>query len=163
MSLKAPFPWFGYEWIGHTQLRGCRPTILPVLLLVVHRIRCRASVNDCAMRSANSDRCSARCSALVISFRFSAESFNLLRSLWWTTKPLGIGPCSFSHTNFARRIHVLGSPILINARFSPLRLWRVLTFTEPTSHLFSLGIPSMNLPFESLIESSISSIYYGGN
>lgn len=100
------------EWVGG------RPVLL-VVLLVLQRILFRAATKFFIAFAANSERCSARCSALLTSSRFSTLSLSLFRSRWWIPIPAGIGPCSRSHTNCDLKTQVLGSDIFMKARRSP--------------------------------------------
>ena len=117
-----------------------------VRLFVLHLRSLRANVSAAEIFAAYSSLCSARCSLSVIISRLVKSSFSLLRSLWCTENPFGIGPCADSQTNLDRKTHTFGSDILTYARCSPPRLWRVLIRVAPTSKRFSGGFPFVNCP-----------------
>jgi hypothetical protein len=162
--MKAPFPWFGYmECSGQAQLNGCLPTIFPRLLRVLHRISLRFAIKAAIPLDENSGRCSFKWSRLLLSSRFSIESFSLSLSLWWTPKPSGIGPFCDSHTCCARSTQTLGSAILMKARCSLFLLCLVRILTAPMGNLLLSGMPLVNLPCMSLITDILQFNYAGGN
>ena len=136
-------------WSGHWQVAGCRPVILPIVLLVLHRSRRRAREDAEILFCWCSDRCSARCSETVISSRFPMSSLSLSRSLWRTTRPRAIGPQCSSQTTCALRRQIFGSLTLTNARTSPPLPGRVRKRMLPTGKLLADGAPPLNRPSES--------------
>jgi hypothetical protein len=151
------------ECRGQLQFAGWRPTILPVLLLVLHNFSRRARKRATTHLSANSGLCSSRWAALLFSSRLHRSSFSLSRSLWWTPNPSGIGPFACSQINCALSTHTLGSATLIKARFSPFRLCRVRMRTVPTGNLLPAAWPFSNLPSNVLISDILPDNYACGN